>query len=116
MPRQAEPVTGAEKQRCLVTYATRAAQHLWTVELPLPATVGEAIEAARHKASATGAAQLVPWETAPVGIFGEVCSRKELVRPGDRIELYRPLTRDPREGRRARLARTRKVSGSGPRA
>jgi putative ubiquitin-RnfH superfamily antitoxin RatB of RatAB toxin-antitoxin module len=121
MQRQADPVsakvgptTGA--QRCLVVYATRDTQYLWTVELPLPATVGEAIEAARQKASHEGSAELVPWETAPVGIFGELCSRADLVQPDDRIELYRPLARNPRERRRARLERTREVRVSGPRA
>jgi uncharacterized protein len=105
MPLQAEIPAGI--QRCVVAYATRAAQHLWTVELPLSATVGQAIEAARQQAA--GSAALVPWETAPVGIFGEPCSRADLVRPGDRIELYRPLARDPRARRRARLERTRAI-------
>jgi putative ubiquitin-RnfH superfamily antitoxin RatB of RatAB toxin-antitoxin module len=44
----------------------------------------------------------VPWDTATVGIFGEVCARSVLPRDGDRIELYRPLRIDPKEARRSR--------------
>lgn len=86
---------------CVVAYATPAQQHLWTVELPPEATVGCAIEAARRQAGEVS----VPWDDAPVGIFGQPCSRSTAVHPGDRIELYRPLRRDPRERRRARLDR-----------
>ncbi|MEL7312262.1 MAG: RnfH family protein [Pseudomonadota bacterium] len=35
-----------------------------------------------------------------VGVWGEVESRSQLVKAGDRIELYRPLALDPREARR----------------
>lgn len=35
-----------------------------------------------------------------VGIWGRPVSRSFPVKDGDRVELYRPLTRDPREARR----------------
>jgi uncharacterized protein len=114
-----ERIAGKQPTRhCVVTYATRSAQHLWTVQLPLHATVGDAIEAARRRACSDAGSgnPEVPWETAPVGIFGELCSRADPVLPGDRIELYRPLTHDPRERRRARLERARKARVSRPRA
>jgi len=47
----------------------------------------------------------VPWDSAPVGIFGELRSRADVPQDGDRIELYRPLRQDPRERRRERAAR-----------
>ena len=36
----------------------------------------------------------------PVGIWGQVTERDRRVRDGDRVELYRPLERDPKEARR----------------
>ena len=40
-------------------------------------------------------------------IFGQVVSLTRLVRPGDRIEILRPLTVDPKEARRQSAARAR---------
>ena len=40
----------------------------------------------------------------PVGIWGKSVARDSLVRPGDRVELYRPLEVDPREARRQRAS------------
>jgi len=37
-----------------------------------------------------------------VGIWGRPVQRSDIVRDGDRVELYRPLTMDPREARRLR--------------
>lgn len=37
-----------------------------------------------------------------VGIFGRVCGLDAAVAAGDRVEIYRPLVRDPKEARRAR--------------
>lgn len=43
----------------------------------------------------------------PVGVFGQRVELPDLyqVQAGDRIELYRPLTRDPKDVRRQRAAR-----------
>jgi putative ubiquitin-RnfH superfamily antitoxin RatB of RatAB toxin-antitoxin module len=70
------------------------------------ATIGEAIEAARHLAPA----QEIPWDSAPVGIFGEPRERTDVPADGDRIELYRPLRSDPRIRRRTESARRPKAS------
>lgn len=37
-----------------------------------------------------------------VGIFSQTASMDALVKPGDRLELYRPLLADPKEIRRQR--------------
>jgi putative ubiquitin-RnfH superfamily antitoxin RatB of RatAB toxin-antitoxin module len=103
----------ADRKRCLVAYATRAQQYLWSVELPPSATIAQALEAARAAcAGAPGCAQIA-WEDAPVGIFGELRSRHEQFADGDRIELYRPLHRDPRERRRERVQRERRAARRG---
>ncbi len=51
----------------------------------------------------------VPWNTAPVGIFGELRDRQDIPADGDRIEIYRPLRSDPRERRRESVRRARKA-------
>jgi putative ubiquitin-RnfH superfamily antitoxin RatB of RatAB toxin-antitoxin module len=66
--------------------------------LPASATVGDAIEASglrREVAElATG--------TIAAGVFGELRGPDSLLEDGDRIEIYRQLTIDPKEARRIR--------------
>jgi len=92
-----------------VAYATRDRQFHWEVRLSAQATVSEALAAAR----ALAANEEIPWDDAPVGIFGERCARTTIPADGDRIELYRPLPDDPRERRRRRVRQSRR-SGGGP--
>lgn len=94
------------RKRCVVAYATPQRQFLWDVELPAEATIGDALAAARALAEN----EPVPWDSAPVGIFGEVRPRNAVPVEGDRIEIYRPLASDPRERRRKRV---RQLRGSG---
>src|SRR5438309_14273 len=97
-------------KRCVVAYATRERQYLWTVELAAQATVADALTTARSLASVAAVVNpdSVPWESAAVGIFGELCERADVPRDGDRIELYRPLSDDPRQRRREHVRRQRK--------
>ena len=90
-------------KRCLVAYATTGRQHLWGVELGVSASIQDAIAAARAQAPLLD----VPWDDAPVGIFGVLRARSDLPAEGDRIELYRVLPRDPREERRERVRQAR---------
>ena len=104
---------------CSVAYATPERQHLWTVKLPQGATIADAIEAARGVAAGTSSgasgpgvgAEPIPWDSAPVGIFGEIRTRDYIPGDGDRIELYRPLQQDPRERRRDQVNAGRKRRG-----
>jgi len=120
-------------KRCTVVYATRERQFLWEVELGAAASIADALAAARRAAAAapasgagvqadagTGAIAgasdgAIPWDSAPVGIFGELRERSDVYADGDRIELYRPLRRDPRERRRERVQRERRTGRAGPR-
>ena len=45
-------------------------------------------------------------ESLPLGVFGHKVADNYQLKTGDRVELYRPLRRDPREARRLR-ARSR---------
>ena len=108
----AAPPAGSRK-RCTVAFATPARQYLWSVELPHAARIADALTAARTQVPEALAAE-VPWDSAPVGIFGELRSRGDACADGDRIELYRPLRSDPRERRRERVARERRgAQGNG---
>jgi putative ubiquitin-RnfH superfamily antitoxin RatB of RatAB toxin-antitoxin module len=98
-------------KRCTVAYATRARQSLWQLALPRAATVADALAAARLVAHDTEA---IPWDSAAVGICGEPCARSLVFADGDRIELYRPLLRDPRERRRERVQRERRRKAAAP--
>lgn len=86
-----------------MAWATARRQLVLDVEVSADATVGAVIEAAR----AVAADATVAWDSAAVGIFGEVCARTVVPRDGDRIELYRPLAIDPKAARRARARRPR---------
>jgi putative ubiquitin-RnfH superfamily antitoxin RatB of RatAB toxin-antitoxin module len=98
-------VTPQARKSCLVAYATRERQYLWAVELAADATIAEALAAARLLANL----DTVPWDTAPVGVFGELRERTDVPMDGDRIELYRPLANDPRQRRRERVQRQRRA-------
>ncbi|WP_119965707.1 RnfH family protein [Simplicispira lacusdiani] len=50
-------------------------------------------------------AGLVVPARAPAGVWGRVVERDEVLRAGDRIEVYRALTVDPKVARRQRFAR-----------
>lgn len=93
-------------KRCVVAYATRDEQWLWTVNLPESATVADALTEARRVANRSD----IPWDCAPVGIFGQACARTDVPRDGDRIEIYRPLASDPRQRRRERVQSERRTA------
>ncbi len=103
-------------KRCVVAYATREHQYLWTVDLPEGATVADALMVARGLAATTRTTagtrrdlEEVPWDTAPVGVFGEPRDRQDVPADGDRIEIYRPLRSDPRQRRREKVRRDRRA-------
>lgn len=66
----------------------------WTLRLPPGACLLDALRAAGLEAS-----------TWPAGIWGRRAERGQLLRDGDRVELYRPLLVDPKVARRERFAR-----------
>jgi putative ubiquitin-RnfH superfamily antitoxin RatB of RatAB toxin-antitoxin module len=88
---------------CVVVFALPERQWQWSVRLPPGGTVGDALGLAREQAADVD----VPWDSAEVGVFGEICDRSIQPRDGDRIEIYRPLKSDPKESRRARAAARR---------
>lgn len=79
-------------------------QGVLELELPEDATVATALDVARAvlRAEAPRAADEPEWADGVTGVFGEVCGRDRPLRDGDRVELYRPLSVDPKAARRAR--------------
>lgn len=82
--------------RVEVVFALPETQFLGAMSLPDGATVQDAIDAAAL--SKRFPAQ--DFAAMPAGIWGRVVARDRRVRDGDRVELYRPLERDPKEARR----------------
>ncbi|MEW5836374.1 MAG: RnfH family protein [Pseudomonadota bacterium] len=79
----------------------------WTTVLDLPAgaTVADAMVALlRADARPEGLADAI--RTKRIGLFGRRVDEDFVLSDGDRLELYRPLTADPRDARRRRAARS----------
>ena len=49
-----------------------------------------------------------------VGVWNHACESDRLLRDGDRVELYRALTVDPKEARRLRYKRHRDAAKAAP--
>lgn len=65
------------------------------VDLPEGSTVVEAI----------AAAGLTTGEHAGVAVYGDIATDNQRLQDGDRVELLRPLTIDPKEARRRRAGK-----------
>lgn len=68
--------------------------------LPIGARVTDAL---RKTGWALG--EEASWTGWSVGVWGRKCGLDHLLRDGDRVELYRPLTVDPKVARRERFQR-----------
>jgi len=74
-----------------VTYALPDRQTWLEVEVPEQATVRDAIEASGiHRAF-----PLLDLNIQKVGVFGKTVALEARLEPGQRVEIYRPITADP---------------------
>ena len=74
-----------------VAYSEHSQQIWMTIEVPDEASVMDAIER-------SGILKMFPHidlDAQKVGIFGKVVKPQTSLRPGDRVEIYRPITLDP---------------------
>ena len=87
-------------ERIHVTVVDARNTKQWVVELDLPlgATVLNAVERARLHEAAVGEESA----GAAYGVFGVVVNSGCLLKDGDRVEIYRPLLNDPKTIRRRR--------------
>ena len=82
-----------------VAYATARRQWVIALSVPKNATVADAI--------AIAAVNFPNFPNLPnlegnVGIFARACQLNDVLKDGDRVEIYRPLIADPMLQRRAR--------------
>lgn len=90
-----------------VAYATPDRQTIIALEVPEGTTALEAVKL-------SGIAEVFPDidpDSQDMGVFGKVVKvpSKHQLKPGDRVELYRPLLIDPKQ---ARLNRAKKPRGT----
>lgn len=81
-----------------VVYAMPDKQELVALQMPTGSTLAEAV-------AESGLAEMFDnFELDPsrVGIFGKKSTLDQVLRDGDRVEIYRPLIADPKEVRRQR--------------
>ncbi len=93
--------------RVTVVYCAPGCEDVSEVTLPPGATVGDAVRAAGVLERRPEIAQAAP----DVGVWGRACALTQRVEHGDRVEIYRPLTVDPKEARRVRADVRRRRSG-----
>jgi putative ubiquitin-RnfH superfamily antitoxin RatB of RatAB toxin-antitoxin module len=82
-----------------LAYAKPEHQIVLPLKVPLGATLGEAIAISGITKRFPGI-DLLKNKT---GVFGRLRPLEYILRPGDRVEIYRPLVADPKEVRRARV-------------
>ncbi|MFA6986618.1 MAG: RnfH family protein [Arenimonas sp.] len=80
-------------------------ERYWTVRLELASgsTVSEALSAARLPSLD----ERIEIDPARLAIFSRLVSISTVLRDGDRLEVLRPLTADPKQSRRARALEPR---------
>lgn len=83
-----------------VAYSEPTQQSWVTVEVPEGATVQQAIEASGILARFPR----IDLAVQKVGVFSKTAKLDTVLRPGDRVEIYRPITADPQTVPRRRLA------------
>lgn len=87
-----------------VAYALEEIQYLFTETVKEGTTVEQALQ---HSKLLTEVPNLV---IDKVGIFGKLVNLQTVLKPGDRIEVYRPLKLDPRDRRRQKVEEERKAA------
>jgi len=87
-----------------VAYALPERQAIIEVEVAAGTTALEAVE----QSGVTSRFEGIDLENSRLGIFGKVASGSQVLKAGDRVEIYRPLIADPKEVRKERAARAKK--------
>ena len=91
----------SQRGEVVVVYALQDAQHLVTVAHWPGMTAAEAVAGSGLPAQFPE----IDFDHLVLGLYGRQIEPTQRVAPGDRIEICRPLQRDPREMRRYMTAR-----------
>jgi putative ubiquitin-RnfH superfamily antitoxin RatB of RatAB toxin-antitoxin module len=71
---------------------SEAGQQIWlTIEVPDESTVRQAID----RSGILRSFPTIDLQTQKVGVFGRLVKLDTALQPGDRVEIYRPITCDP---------------------
>ncbi len=81
-----------------LVHALAEKQVLMVLDVPSGTTLGEAIELSGIRNDFPD----MKVDPARLGIFSVKARLEDVLRPGDRVEIYRPLIADPKEARRKR--------------
>lgn len=81
-----------------VVYARRDVQQLAALELEAGATACDAL----HLSGLLQKFPEIELTTCKLGIFGRIVGPQQVLRDGDRVEIYRELPTDPKRARRER--------------
>jgi uncharacterized protein len=84
-----------------VAYATPQKQRLVSLQL----LMGACVECAIQTSGLLGEFPEIDLRQTKVGIFGSVRDLGHLLKPGDRVEIYRPLVLEPKAARLQRAAK-----------
>lgn len=95
----------ANKIKVEVAYAKPNQQCLISVELTRGSTIKDAIIASQI----LNIFPEIDLAKQKVGIFSKPREISDLIQEGDRIEIYRPLTIDPKEARRAKALKKKNI-------
>lgn len=75
------------------------------VIIPLKVREGATIEEAVQQSGILERFAEIDLKTNKVGVFGKLGKPQTVLKPGDRVEIYRGLIADPKEVRRKRAAK-----------
>lgn len=89
-----------------VAHATPEKQKIIVVEVPEGTTVIEAVERSGIRSEFDG----IRIDEKMLGIFSRKVKPDQVLKAGDRVEVYRPLIADPKEVRRQRAAAQKEKS------
>ena len=82
-------------------YPTPDKQRLINISVPLETTVLQAIDRSKILTKYPE----IDLDKNKIGIFSKIVKLTEVLREGDRIEIYRPLIADPKEARKKKAAK-----------
>ena len=94
-------MASAEMLSIEVAFAQPEQQWLYALQVPAGTTAREAVALSELPAQLPE----INWTQVPLGIFGQAVADDYCLVAGDRVEIYRPLIRDPKEARRLRAAK-----------
>ncbi|WP_159565208.1 RnfH family protein [Budvicia diplopodorum] len=87
-----------------VVFALPERQYVKVLAVPEGTTVGQAIQAS----GILEARKELDLAVNKVGVFSRAAKLTDVLQDGDRVEIYRPLTADPKELRRIRVEKSKK--------